>query len=68
MCVWLRSEVNTIMAMYYYWLNLGPLTRGSSATGLAVLVGTALAMDLPVSGDGSVCVVRAVLYMLLLVP
>ena len=56
------------MAMYYYWLNLGPLTRGSSATGLAVLVGTALAMDLPVSGDGSGCVVRAVLYMLLLVP
>lgn len=42
-----EAEVKrTIAAIYFYWINLGPLTRGTSAVGLAALVGMSLAADL----------------------
>ena len=37
-----------VLGLYFYWTNMGPLTRGSAAVGLCVLVGLAIACDLPV--------------------
>jgi len=48
LCPFCDRRINTVLSLYYYWLNLGPLTRGSSAVGFAVLVGSSLALDLPV--------------------
>ncbi len=42
------SVARSILSLYFYWGNMAPLSRGTSATGLAVLVGLALACDLPV--------------------
>jgi hypothetical protein len=43
-----RSLARSMLSSYFYWVNMAPLSRGSSATGLAVLVGSALACGLPV--------------------
>ena len=32
-----------MLAVFYYWVNFGPLTRGSAATGYAVLFAMAIA-------------------------
>ena len=35
-----------VLAVFYYWVNFGPLTRGSAATGYAALFGMAAAAGL----------------------
>ena len=45
--VWCRLAF-AVLGLYYFWVTLGPLSRGSAAVGLAALVGMALACDLPV--------------------
>lgn len=37
------------LRMFYYWVNYAPLTRGSSQTGSAILVGALLAADMKLS-------------------
>ena len=46
------------LTSYYYWVNMGPLTRGSAAVGLAVLVGSSLACNLPVSRSHALFALR----------
>ncbi len=37
-----------MLALYYYWVNQASISRGTSATGLAILIGGSLATGLPV--------------------
>lgn len=46
--VLLGRLAHAVLASYFYWTNMGPLTRGSAAVGLCVLVGMSLACKLPV--------------------
>ena len=41
--------VRHAMALYYFTVNMGPLTRGSSAVALVLLAGASLAAGLPLS-------------------
>lgn len=45
----LDKLAHLVLASYYYWVNMGPLSRGSAAVGLCVLVGMSLACGLPIS-------------------
>jgi hypothetical protein len=43
------SLASSILTVYYYWVNMTPVLRGTSSTGMSFLIGTSLACGLPVS-------------------
>ena len=41
-----RRRVELALSFYFYWINFGPLSRGTSGVGMSILIALLLALDL----------------------